>query len=128
MAARALGLEEAAVDDNVEVDGVAGPVHDEFEDLLFGGAGWSVAEDRDVGVAADFGKGAYTGGVDGFFDVGWVVRLHLAEHADGFELGVGAVAVVTEFDAGTGGFSCGGDAFDVEFRVQADLDFEGFES
>ena len=53
-----LGLEEAAVDDDVEVDGVACAMHDEFEDLLFGGARWAVAEDRDVGVSADLGEGA----------------------------------------------------------------------
>ena len=45
-----LGFEESAVDHDVEVDGVTGAVHDEFEDLLFGGARWTVAEDGDVGM------------------------------------------------------------------------------
>ena len=55
-----LGLEEAAVDDDVEVDGVAGALDDEFEDLFFRGASWPIAEDGDVGVATDFGERADT--------------------------------------------------------------------
>ena len=54
----ALGLEEAAIDDDVEVDGVAGALDYKFEDLLFSGTSGAVAEDRDVGVSADFGEGS----------------------------------------------------------------------
>ena len=57
-----------------------------------------------------------------------VVWLHFSEHSNGFELGVRAVAVVAEFDTWPGGFAGCGYAFDVEFWVESDLDFERLEA
>ena len=110
------------------MDSIAGAVHYQFKDLLFGCAGRAVAEDRDVSVATDFGEGHYAGGIDRLLDVGRVVRLHFSEHSDGFELRVRAVAVVAKFDAWSSCFAGGSDAFDVELRIEADLDLERLEA
>ena len=124
----ALGLQKSAVDYNVEVDRIAGAVHHEFENLLFGGPGGTVAKDGYVSVPTDFRERSDARGVYGFLYVRRIVRLHLAEHSDGFKLGVGTVAVVAKFNARAGGLAGGGGAFDVELGIESDLDFEGLET